>query len=240
MEERLPPAPSLPPESPPEKNDLNTYVVRVPKDQVYRFPPPENARLAEQHQASTPKQAKTSRCCLCCIVVSIVILVLLIVLGGILGGIFSMLLSPKDPQFLVERFTVGDTNHSYIITLNVHNPNADVGISYKNNSSVSLSLDGKQIAKGEYPGMYVDHLDSTSLGVPLKGSTTPKKVKESMSNTKKKVPLTFSTAIRSRARMKMGLLRSGTMTFDVSCTFKLDTLVNSTRILSQQCQTKRH
>ncbi|XP_047180426.1 NDR1/HIN1-like protein 13 [Vigna umbellata] len=251
MEERLRPAPSLPPESPPDINyessklqspgiDLNTYVVRVPKDQVYRFPPPENARLAELHQPCPPKQAKTSRCCLCCIVVSVVFLVLLIVLGGVLGGLFSMLLSPKDPKFSVESFTVAETKDKYSMSLRVHNSNADLGISFKNNSSVSLSLDGKQIAKGDYTGMHLDPLDTTSFGVALKGSKTPKKVEESVNNTKKKVAVTFSLAVRSRARMKMGLLSSGTMTFDVSCMFKLDTLANSTRILSQQCQTKRN
>lgn len=151
-----------------------------------------------------------------------------------------MLLSPKDPKFSVESFKVAETKEKYSMSLRVQNPNADLGISYKNNNHVSLSLDGKQIAKGDYTSMKQDPLDTTSFGVALKGSKAPKKVEESINNTKKKVAVTFSLAIQSRARMKMGLLSSGTMTFHVSCIFKIDTLANSTRILSQQCQTKRN
>lgn len=153
-----------------------------------------------------------------------------------------MLLSPKDPKFSVERFNVAETKPKYDITLKVQNSNSDVGISYKNGSRVTLSLNGKQIAKGDYPALYQDPRDTTSFGITLKGSKSglPKKVEESVKSTKKKVPVPFSLAIQSRARMKMGLLSSGTMTFDISCKIKLDTLAKSTRVVSQQCQTKRH
>ncbi|CAJ1974123.1 unnamed protein product [Sphenostylis stenocarpa] len=256
MEERsqLTPKPFLTSPSPLDNKDINnvqasefgsgTYVVRVPRDQVYRVPNSENGRIAELHRNSPPKAAKTSRCCLCCILFTFVFFILLILLGGVLGGLFSMLISPKDPEFSIQHFDLvsNKTHPEYDIAFKAHNSNPDVGISYKDRSQVTLSLDGREIAKGEYPALHQDPRQTTLLGVALKGSKTvlPKKVEESVKSNKKKVSVTFSLAIHSLARMKMGLLRSRKMTFNISCEVKLDTLANSTNILSQQCQTKRH
>jgi len=45
------------------------YVVQVPKDQIYRVPPPENAILAEHHGKPfrSNKKKPHRSCCLCCI-----------------------------------------------------------------------------------------------------------------------------------------------------------------------------
>ncbi|KAG8369214.1 hypothetical protein BUALT_Bualt15G0127900 [Buddleja alternifolia] len=40
-----------------------TYVVQVPKDQIYRVPPPENALMLAEHQEN---QHNRSSCCFCC------------------------------------------------------------------------------------------------------------------------------------------------------------------------------
>ncbi|TKY74359.1 Late embryogenesis abundant protein, LEA-14 [Spatholobus suberectus] len=253
MEERVSPPPP-PPLEHTDKNhspklqlpdiDPGTYVVQVPKDQVYRVPPPENARIVEQHRNSPPKEAKTSRCCWCCVLFFIVFVALLILLGGVLGGLFSMLLKPKDPNFSIQSFKVVESKPypKYDVTLQVHNSNSKVGVSYKDRGRVSLSLRRQEIASGAYQTSYQDPHDTTTFGVTLKGSKAgfPKEVEESVKNDKKKMHVTFSLAIRVLARMKMGLLRSGTMTFDVTCKLKLDTLAKNTHVLSQQCETKRH
>ncbi|KAK2659702.1 hypothetical protein Ddye_006235, partial [Dipteronia dyeriana] len=59
MEERVPPPPGVPnPNSPHQPSSLypttpafrpGTFIVRVPKDQIYRVPPPENALIIERH-----------------------------------------------------------------------------------------------------------------------------------------------------------------------------------------------
>ncbi|KAK4434185.1 NDR1/HIN1-like protein 13 [Sesamum alatum] len=41
-----------------------TYVVQIPKDQIYRVPPPENAHMLEERTRNPPKK-KRSSCCLC-------------------------------------------------------------------------------------------------------------------------------------------------------------------------------
>ncbi|RDY01950.1 NDR1/HIN1-like protein 13, partial [Mucuna pruriens] len=234
MEERV--SPSSSPQPPLENTNKNhstklqlletnpgTYIVQVPKEQVYRVPPPENTYIAEQHRKSPPKAAKTS---------------------GLLSGIFSMLLSPKDPKFSIQRFKVVESkpHPKYNVTLSVHNSNSKVGISYKDKSHVSLSLRKHEIASGAYPTFFQDPHDTRALGIVLKGSKArlPKEVEESITNNKKKVHLTFSLAIQILAQMKIGLLHSGKMDFDVMCKMNLDTLAKNSRVLSQQCETKRH
>ncbi|KAK7351174.1 hypothetical protein VNO77_10428 [Canavalia gladiata] len=262
MEERVssqlsppPPVVQSPPQDPSIQNhsskalqlspnlDPGTYVVRVPKDQVYRVPPPENAEIAELHRSTPQKNTKRTRCwCVTCFIV--VIIVILIIIGGILGGLFSVVLKPKDPRFSIQHFNVlkGTPKPKYNITLQAHNPNSKVGIWYKEGGHVSLSLRPKEIASGSYPSFHQTPHDSTPFGVTLKASKAgfPKEVEESITNHKHKVHVAFSLTIHVPARMKMGLLRSGTMQFDVTCQVTLDSLAKTPRVLSQQCQTKRH
>ncbi|KAL2339892.1 hypothetical protein Fmac_007832 [Flemingia macrophylla] len=255
MEERE----SLPPPPPPNLEDSGnknhiktlqlpdkpgTYVVQVPKDQVYRVPPPQNSSIAESRIKAPPRDAKTSRCSWYCVLFSIIFFALLILLGAVFGGLFSLLLSPTDPEFSIVKFKLVERkpNPKYDVTFHVHNSNSKVGILYKDSGSVSLSLKQRNIASGTYPTLYQDPHVTTSFNVTLEASKPglPKVVEQSVKNEKEKVSVAFSLSIHFHARMKMGLLRSRKMKFDVTCNVKMDSLAKTTRILSQQCQTKRH
>ncbi|KAK2358789.1 NDR1/HIN1 protein [Trifolium repens] len=61
-----------------------TYVIQVPKDQTYRFPPPENARRYANY---TRRKTRRNRCC-CCLCWLISILFILVVLVAIAAGVF--------------------------------------------------------------------------------------------------------------------------------------------------------
>ncbi|KAK7311612.1 hypothetical protein RJT34_09868 [Clitoria ternatea] len=246
MEERVPL--SRPPPPPPfyeddmkpkfPNMDAGTYVVQVPKDQVYRVPPPENAKFMELQRKSSPKKEKKGACC-CCYVL-ILIIIIIVIIGAILCGLFSVVFKPKDPRFSIRSFSVIEKkpHPKYKITLQVNNPNSKVSISYKQGGDVSLSLQRRKIASGPYPAFHQDPRNSTLFGVTLKGSegAFPKEVEKS---DKKKVYVAFSLAIHLTARMKLWLLHSGTMKFDLACQLKLDSLTKTTRVLSQHCKTTR-
>lgn len=256
MEERASPPPPPPPHDSNSKPQLpninpNTYVVQVPKDQIYRVPPPENARLAEQRRSSPPKE-KNRMCCWCFVFIFFIAVVILI--GVVLGSLFSMVLTPKDPKFSIQGFLLHTKPHpQYKITLQAQNPNSNVDILYKG-GDISLSLKRQKIASGAYPTFSLSNQNSTMFDVTLKGSTTklPKEVEESATNDQRKVHVTFTLLIHLQAQMKMGLLHSGSMKYDVSCQVTVDTLAKTNRqitvdtmaktnrVVSQQCQTKRH
>uniref|UniRef100_A0A5B7C1F1 Uncharacterized protein n=1 Tax=Davidia involucrata TaxID=16924 RepID=A0A5B7C1F1_DAVIN len=66
-----------------------TYVIQVPKDQIYRVPPPKDALLAECHR-NPPRQNKS--CCTCFLCIFIITLIL-----GLVGGITSIFLKRYNP-----------------------------------------------------------------------------------------------------------------------------------------------
>ena len=246
MEERdTPPMPPPPPQDPNSKRklpviSLGTYVVQVPKDQIYRVPPPENARIAELHRNYQPKETNRTKCG--CFTFIIVFVVIILLIGGLSGGLFSIVITPKDPRFSTQRLLLKSKPHSqYKITLQAQNPNSNVGILYKE-GYVSIYLKRQKIASGTYPTFSQAQQNSTEFEVTLKGSTTtlPKEVEESMKNDKKKIHVTFSLSISVQAQMKLGLLRTRSMKYDVSCQVTVDTLAKTTSVVSQQCQTKRH
>ncbi|KAJ1406833.1 Late embryogenesis abundant protein [Sesbania bispinosa] len=251
MEERVISPPRPPPQdyadntnSPPKlllPDIPGTYVVQVPKDQIYRVPPPENARIAENYRKTPQRETNRTRCC--CIVLITVFIAIIIFVGALLGGLFSIVLRPKDPRFSIQSFHVKNTTHpQYNITLQVYNPNSKVGVSYKEGGVVSLALKRKEIASGAYPSFFQAHHNTSEFAVSLKGSSAkfPKEVDESMRNEKKKVHVAFSLTIDVQTKMEMGLLRSGTMKYDVTCQVTVDTLAKATKVLSQQCDAKRH
>lgn len=154
-----------------------------------------------------------------------------------------MVLTPKSPRFSIERFhLVTEPYPQYDIALQVYNPNSKVGILYKEGGQIFLSLRRQQVASGAYPSFYQPHNNSTAFGVGLRGSNArlPEEMDESVTNDRKKVHVTFSLAIRVQATIKMGLLHSGTMTYKIMCQVTVDTLAKDTRVVSKQCETKRH
>ncbi|XP_058761506.1 NDR1/HIN1-like protein 13 [Vicia villosa] len=245
MEERASPPPPPPPQyydSKPQLPDIGhgTYVVQVPKDQIYRIPPPENARIAELHRKPPTKETNRTRCC--CIVFIIIFLAIVILIGGVLGGLFSMVLTPTDPKFSIQHFLLQSKPRSqYKITIQAQNPNTNVDILYTEGGDVSLSLKNKKIASGDYPSFSQANLNSTNFDVTLKSSTTklPKEVEESKKNDKKKVRVTFSLSINVQAQMKLSLLQSGSMTYKVTCRVTVNSLAKTTKVVSQECETKK-
>ncbi|KAJ4966248.1 hypothetical protein NE237_018097 [Protea cynaroides] len=97
MEERKP---STKEEEPPQTHrppqetfGSGTYVVQVPKDQIYRIPPPENAAYL-QRLKSNQNQPKKSSFCSCIVYILLVIFILALVLLLILG-IFYLFHKPQ-------------------------------------------------------------------------------------------------------------------------------------------------
>jgi len=222
-----------------------TYVVQVPKNQIYRGPPPENAVIAERHR--NPAHNTTKRPCGSCCRLScscVLPLLILVLVLGLIAGIFSVLLRPKDPIFKAERVAFNRLNSypEYDIRLRAKNPNKIFGILYKKGGVASLSFRQREIAKGSYPTFYQDHNNSTVFGILFRGSNNvvlPTEIEKSMKTQKPRVQVSFSLKMDVMARMRIGLLNSGSMKLAVACDLTVDTLAKDTRILTQKCRTER-
>ncbi|KAK3423603.1 hypothetical protein EUGRSUZ_F00299 [Eucalyptus grandis] len=237
----------LRPNEPREGFPRGTYVVQVPKDQVYRIPPPENAMIVKRYRTPIAK-SKRSCCCCCCILCLLLIFIAVLIVLGVLVSISSIFIKTEDPVFCIDHFLVkntprssqGNVEHEFDIRTRAKNPNGRSGILFKEGGKSSLLFDQKEVAAGTFPTFYQSKKNTTTSQLILHDSSdgSSKEIEESMKGTKSKPNLALSLAIKVPARMTVGLFRKQDVNIVVSCNFEVDTLVKGTRILSQQCRTK--
>nr|XP_043614612.1 NDR1/HIN1-like protein 13 [Erigeron canadensis] len=250
MEERGPPSTSVHVSNnyPPNlvTSDLQnvrpgTYVVQVPKDQIYRTPPPQNALIAEQRSKAPTIRNSSGR--VKCVLISIIIFLLVL---GIIFGIILGVIKKDDPRFRVERIRVtskGKTRqqkHQIDITLESTNPNAQTIIIFDNNGKSSLSFKDKKFANGKFPSSKQDPKNSKDIKLTLMSSSNsklPLEIRKSMNatNVKSQKNVEILLEFRVRVKMKFGKLEMKSKTLSTLCHFKVNNLAKNSRVLSQNC-----
>ncbi|XP_027177621.1 NDR1/HIN1-like protein 13 [Coffea eugenioides] len=231
----LHPSPKHPRPSSPEKPS-ETYVVQIPRDQVYRVPAPENSHISDNYQS--PSRDNKNRCGGRW---TLIFLAIMLVGFGIFVTI-HILAKPKSPEFSVIHFhkkNLKASNHhssvpEYEILLQVDNPNQNMEVHY-GVGNVTLSFKGHKIASGGYP------LLQQEAGKPIKVDETlygrkealPGWVARSMNGTSPKslilnidVPIEIETWGKD---LKKELI--------VGCDLQVNTLGEGAKILSQNCGT---
>ncbi|XP_024969068.1 NDR1/HIN1-like protein 13 [Cynara cardunculus var. scolymus] len=202
-----------------------TYVVQVPKDRIYRTPPPENALIAERHRNAPSK--KPSGFPLKCVLISIIIFVLFL---GLIGGIILAVIKKDDPRFRVKRVRVttkGKTRqqkHEFDITLASRNPNAYTIIAFDDHGKTSLSFKDKKFANGNFPSSQQDPKNSKDVKLTLTSSSKtklPTEIQKSMNETvKSKKHVDILLEFRVPVKMKVGTLEMKSKTISMLCHFK--------------------
>ncbi|KAM2668604.1 hypothetical protein EV2_020182 [Malus domestica] len=222
-----------------------TYVVQVPKDQIYHVPPPENAYIVERHQDPSRKRKRP----LCCNLYCIGILAFIVLLVVMLVTIFSVMFAKSEnPKFSVERVVVHSKSNGrpdYSLTLRVRNPNSRVAIVY-NGGGTSLHFKQKTIANGKYPSLTQGTGKSKEVTIVVHGANVilPKEIKKSLgvsesSSSTKKVQVSLSLNMNIPARLRIGTLKSRSMKFHATCDITVDELSKRTKVLKQECETQR-
>ncbi|XP_013717023.2 NDR1/HIN1-like protein 13 [Brassica napus] len=161
-----PPRSLPPPHSIPE---LETYVVQVPRDQVYWTPPPEHAKYVEERRNNPEKNKKNG-----CSKRLMWFFIILIFFGFIIGAITLILhfvFNPTLPVFAVERLTVKPNNIE--ITFRAENPTSNMEVSYmmEKTGMISLTYKNKSLGRGKFPKMSQAASGSDNVNVKLNGST---------------------------------------------------------------------
>lgn len=231
-----------------------TYVVQVPKDQIYRVPPAENAAIAERRRNPTKNDNKkirpcTSRCCCILLFATVIVLAL-----GLSASVLSALFKPRNPNFYVERVdvafnnTLHDPHHSRDsracnVTLRSENTNAKVDVSYREGGVVSLWFREREIGVGEFPEFYNARANSTVFDVALRGRNADvvvdrlrkeKEKKKQKANVKLSLKMENITARTDQVWTWI----TGIVKLVVACDVTVDSLAASgSRVLSQECRT---
>lgn len=218
-----------------------TYVVQVPKDSIYRTPPPENAEIAERRR-NAPTQ-KPARGRIKCVLLSIIILV---IFSGIICGIILVVITKDDPRFRIERVRVTtkgksrQQKHEFDITLETRNPNAHTIILFDTHGKTSLSFKDKKFAKGKFPSSKQEPKNSKDVTLTLMSSSNKKlpiEIRKSMNETNAKSPndVEILLEVRVPVKMKFGTIDMKSKTLSMLCHFKVNNLGKNSRILCQDC-----
>ncbi|XP_009413864.2 NDR1/HIN1-like protein 13 [Musa acuminata AAA Group] len=224
---------------------LGTYVVRVPKDQVYRVPPPENAKLAERYRNQNRSRRRGSPCLSRLRwILGVAFLVLLLIVA--VTVIFFVVVRPGAPTFTVQRLFVKSPRSTteahpkpeYDLTMSVRNPSRGMGFSYEAGGRAVITHGTVEIAAGTTPVFVQGHGNTTSIRLVLRGSNAllPKENGRSMKGSKNAVDISLMAKLTVRPRV--GGLEMWAKSMDVTCDVQVIGMVKQAQISSQHCNTK--
>ncbi|XP_051134694.1 NDR1/HIN1-like protein 13 [Andrographis paniculata] len=231
-------APDLPPSKP--VPPPATYVVQLPREQILRYPPPENAR---KYQALTrgKRQSCCRRCC-CCV---LCLLLLLVISAAVSAGVLYLVFRFKSPKYAVTSLAFKSMNLTSAaplspeidVTVRAENPNGKVGIYYLKGSSVNVFYDGVRLGDGVLPVFFQPRKNVTVLQTALKGSDVVLggNIRTALRNAQNRgrVPLVVRT--KAPVKIKVGAVKTWEITVKVKCDVVMDGLTERAKILSHDC-----
>lgn len=222
-----------------------TYVVQVPKDQVYRIPSPENASRFSRYQ----KSIRRKNCCCRCLAWSFCVLILLLVIIVIAGAVFYLVVRPKTPKYSVESIAIKGFNlknqnltisPEFDVTVRADNPNKKIGIYYERGSDVTVSYTGVQLCNGALPAFYQGSRNVTIFQTVLIGSeihlSSALHTALVAEQNQGQVPLLV--ALDVPVKIKVGAIKTWKITVKVRCDVNVDKLTSDSRIVSKKCKVK--
>ncbi|XP_031285851.1 NDR1/HIN1-like protein 13 [Pistacia vera] len=235
------PRPSPPsPEKPIPQPPAGTYVIQIPKDQIYRLPPPENADRLKR--LSRPKSSRTCRCCrFFCFT-----LLTLILLLAIASGIFYLVFRPESPHYSINSISIKPLNLSssssrispqFNISVTANNPNNHIGIYYEKDSSVEAYYQDVILCDGVLPWFYQPKNNVTVFNVDLKGSAIQltSSVHKQLVAAEKSGTVALKVNLRAPVKIKVGSVKTWTIKVKINCDLTVDKLTSQSKILSKDC-----
>ncbi|KAK8925790.1 hypothetical protein KSP39_PZI018129 [Platanthera zijinensis] len=205
-----------------------SFVIQLPKDQIYSIPPAGNAYLFDFYSRRAAKRRR-SRCCRCAAWSFASLFLLLIALAAIIGVLYLIFL-PKLPSFSIESLSIHGLNVSsavsaaalspeILLTVRSENPNKKIGIYYRDGSYMVIAFSGVVIGRGTWPSFYQGTRNVTSVQTLLTGSgirLADDSVRLLTAAVKsREVPLEIRVQVP--ARVKFGAITSWTTTVKLRC-----------------------
>lgn len=220
----------------PGRSQDHTYVVQIPRDQVYRVPPPENAKIVENHRQ--PDTKKKRKCTCCCWVFSFLLLIGIII--GIIVLIIHMMYTPKCPEFSITNIHFkNSTNKSHpqfeidVKIVNV-NERMDVSFGKGNNGMATLSFKKQEVGHGKYPSLSQGPKDSKNSHFNLDAGKLSGDFQKSLNDDKKPIPMTLTIKAPMEITSWAKTLKKDVA---VTCDFDVRSLQKKSKITSEDCQT---
>ncbi|OAY71552.1 Protein YLS9 [Ananas comosus] len=225
-----------------------TYLIQIPKDQVFRVPPPETLKLAAYTAAPPPRRRRRRRRC-CCLLLAAAAALALALAAAAAALYFA--LRPKLPSFSLASLAINGLAPSsssssspispdLAAAIRARNPNSKIGLRYLPGGSVAASYGAVALANGAWPAFFQGRDNVTEFVTPLAGSgiRLSPSTRASMVTAQRNgaVPLTVDARLPVRA--KVGAVTTWTWTVKVRCDVTVDELTANATIISQACHVK--
>ncbi|KAF8039679.1 hypothetical protein BT93_B2020 [Corymbia citriodora subsp. variegata] len=216
-----------------------TYVIQIPKDQIYRIPPPDNVGPYKRR----PRQEKRRprRCCCCILAVVAALLVLL----AAAAGVFYLVVRPRSPDYAVSEISIGGLNLTSSapvspemdVSVWANNPNDKIGIDYLGGSSVEVYYGYVNLCGGALPAFYQPANNETVFVAALKGGARvlASQVREELASDQSQGRVPLTVKVTAPVKLKLGALRTWKITVKVTCDVTVDKLTATAKIGSRKC-----
>ncbi|GJN17388.1 hypothetical protein PR202_gb04450 [Eleusine coracana subsp. coracana] len=244
----------VPPAQPGPPQPGSTYVVQVPKDKVFRVPPPENARLFE-HYTRRAKRRRRCSCARVCTWTIASILALAFLLAAAAGVVY-VAFRPRRPTYAVQKLAVrglaGVGNASAAPAGGAFSPafdaavradngaNGRVGVRYGGGGHVSVSYDGVLLAEGEWPALYQEPRNVTVFVVNAKGPglRLSPSVGGQMAAAERLRSVPLDVDVEVPVRLQLGELKTWAVPVRARCTVAVDRLAADAKVVAESCSVK--
>lgn len=220
------------------------FVVQLPKDQVYRVPPPENAHLLKSYARRAAR--RRGRSCFCALRLALALLLSLALLAAVAAAALFFALRPKLPSYSLLSLSVHGLNLSspspsapeFAAAIRARNPNGKIAIEYRGRgSAVAVSYGAANLADGVWPAFDQGPRNVTAFVTALRGAGVrlSPQMRSSMAAAERRgaVPLTLDASVPVRVRA--GAVTTWTVTVKVRCGVTVDSLAPDSKVVSESC-----
>lgn len=235
------PHPPIPEPSRPVPPPPSTYVIQLPREQIFRYPPPESSR---KFQTLNVKKNRRS-CCRRCCCFTLCLLLLLIVAAGIAAAVFYLVFRPESPKYTVDRIRISGFNLTsaapisprFDVSIKANNPNDKIGIYYLKDGAANVFYNDVRLCDGVLPTFYQPKNNITVFHTALKGSNIvlARTSKTELLNAQKKSTVPFLLRAKTPIKIKVGSINTWEINVEVKCDVIVDALNEKAKIISKKC-----
>ncbi|MFS8007525.1 putative Late embryogenesis abundant protein, LEA_2 subgroup [Helianthus anomalus] len=219
-----------------------TYVIQIPKDQIYRIPPPENSRKAQKLANRKPKRS----CCCRCFCWTLAALFILLILLAVAAGVLYLVFRPEKLKYSFDNVSVTGINLTssapispkITVGMRSENPNDKLTVFYVGKgSSVDVHYGDVKLCNGVLPTFRQDANNVTVIQTVLRGENIvlardvhSRLVKQER---ERRVPLKLT--VKAPLKVKVGAVKTWEMKVTVKCDVAVDRFVQKSKIVSKSC-----
>ncbi|KAD7477639.1 hypothetical protein R6Q59_007369 [Mikania micrantha] len=219
-----------------------TYIIQIPKDQIYRIPPPENSRKMLKLARQKPHRSFCRRCFCWTLATAFILLVLLSISAGVLYLIFR----PEKLKYTIDSVSINGINLTSSTPINprltvgirAENPNDKLSVFYVGKgSSVIVNYAGVKLCDGQLPAFEQPANNVTVIQTALRGSNIvlARDVHSRLVEQERERHVPLKVKVKAPVKIKIGAVKTWEITVTVKCDVAVDRLIQKSMIVSKSC-----